>query len=151
VNDAGAVRVREPEPHLLDERVELINRDRPRPLQPIDQRLSLEELEDDHDPVLVVLTDVEHLRHVIAVDLAGRAGLLLKPFDRGRLGLRVRAQELDRHRPSGPNVLRSKHLSHAPAPQGVDDAVPVRDDGSRLDIQKDSSLVIIFCSLNGRD
>ena len=81
VDDARAVRVREAHPDLLDDGVQLVDRDGAGALEPVDQALALEQLEDEDDAVLGVLLDVEDLRHVVAVDRARRARLLPEARD----------------------------------------------------------------------
>jgi hypothetical protein len=135
VDDPDLVRVRQPHPHLVDDRVQLVEGDRPRALQPIDQRLALEQLEHEDDAVLRVVLDVEHLRDMVAVDRACGARLAAEALHRGGLGLGVGAEELHRDGAARPDVLRSEHLAHPAAADGAGDAVPVRYDRSGLDIQ----------------
>src|SRR5262249_22826856 len=66
---------------------------------------------------------------------------LLEALDRRRFRLRVSAEQLHRDMATGPHVLRSEHLSHAPSTEGVENAVPVRNDGSRFEIQTSASLL----------
>jgi hypothetical protein len=135
--------VGEPDPDLLDDDVQLVEGDGAGPLEAVDQRLALEQLEDQDDPMLGVLLHVEDLGHVVAVDRAGRLRLAPEPGHRRALRLGLGAQELHRDGPPGPDVLRSEHLSHTSPPKGPRDSVPVRYDGSRIDIQSLRSRTII--------
>ena len=136
VDDAGAVGVGEAQPDLLDDRVELVEADRARALQAIDERLALEQLEHDDDAVLGVLFDVEDLGHVVRVDRPRGARLAAEAGDRGRFRLRVGPQELHRDGPARADVLGVEDLPHAAAAERPVDAVSVRDDRAGLDLEE---------------
>jgi hypothetical protein len=140
VDDASLVRVDETHPDLLHEREELVEAHRPCALEPLDERLTLEHLEDDEDPVLFVFLDVEDLGHVVAVDRAGSARLTLEPRDGGALLLGVGAQDLHRDDAAGADVLRREHFAHAATTQRLLDSVAGGENGSCLDIQETSAI-----------
>jgi len=91
VDDAHRVGVGQPPQDLVDDGVEHVEAHHPGAPQPVEQVLALEQLEGDDDAVGRVVLDVEHLRHVIAVDHARGPRLAPEALDGvgARLGVRA--------------------------------------------------------------
>jgi len=136
MDDAHTMRVGQTHPHLLDDRMQLFECDRARTLQAIDETFAFEQFEDEHDAEVRIVFDVEHLRHVVAVDRTRCSSLAAKALYGRRFRLRIRVKQLDRHPTSGAGVFRGKHFPHPTSPKRVADAVATCNDGPLLDLQR---------------
>ena len=122
VEDTGAVRVRQAVGQLCAEAQDLGDGQRaPREAAP--QGLALDELH--HHVVLAGLawrhTDVVDLHDVRVAQGGGRARLAIESAQ--ELGIRVRAQHLERHRTTETGVARAVDHAHPARPQAVDHLV----------------------------
>ena len=88
--------------------------------------LSLNQLEDDERP-LIVLTGVEH-RHDPGVAETGRSlRLAFEPPGRPRVSCQVREKAFDRDRAAEQGVIRLPDGGHAPVPDLLDQLVAITD------------------------
>jgi hypothetical protein len=81
-------------------------------VQPLDERLALEHLHDEERHPLP-LAHVVHRADVGVVEGGGGARLALKPRQSVRVPGQLRRENLDRHLPPEPGVLRTVDLAHA--------------------------------------
>ena len=95
------------------------------------QRDALEQLHDEERDAARVDAEIEHLNGVRVLDPAGRSTLPAEPFERLRIGVGARAQDLDRHGTIELLVMRPEHDAEAAASDPRLEPVPPSEDAPR--------------------
>src|ERR1700733_319568 len=124
MDDAGAMRSRDPAQRLFEERDTLVRRDRPPPPDQLLQALAVDELHHG-DGCAVVHEVVEQQRDVRVIEGGLQARFLTEALDEVRVVARLGAHHLDRDRPVEIQVERLVNDAHRAATDEFQNAIVV--------------------------